>query len=141
MNTQEQIYELINSQPEAKRREMQELHNLILTLMPNCKQWYFDGKNEEGKQVAHPTIGYGNYIITYKDGSTRDFFRIGLLATPTGLAVHIMGIEDKKFLIDTYGKTIGKAKVGSYGITFKSIADINLEILKDAIQNRAKATN
>ncbi len=141
MNTQEQINELIYTQPEAKRREMQELHNLILTLMPNCKQWYFDGKNEEGKQVAHPTIGYGNYIITYKDGSTRDFFRIGLLATPTGLAVHIMGIEDKKFLIDTYGKTIGKAKVGSYGITFKSIADINLEILKDAIQNRAKATN
>ncbi len=141
MNTQEQINELIYTQPEAKRREMQELHNLILTLMPNCKQWYFDGKNGEGKQVAHPTIGYGNYIITYKDGSTRDFFRIGLLATPTGLAVHIMGIEDKKFLIDTYGKTIGKAKVGSYGITFKSIADINLEILKDAIQNRAKATN
>ncbi len=137
MDIKTQIKEYINSQPEPKKIEMQELHILILQLMPKCKQWYFDGKNEDGKQVAHPTIGYGNYTITYKDGSTREFFRIGLLANPTGLAVHIMGLDDKKFLIDTYGKTIGKAKVGSYGITFKSIKDINLEILKEAIHYRA----
>ena len=96
---------------------------------------------DRGKQVAHPTIGYGNYIITYKDGNTREFFRIGLLANPTGLAVHIMGINDRKFLMNTYGKTIGTAKVGSYAITFKSINDINLEILKKAIQNRAESKN
>jgi hypothetical protein len=120
---------------------MQELHDLILKLMPNCKQWYFDGKNEAGKQVAHPTIGYGNYTITYKDGSKRDFFRIGLLATPTGLAVHIMGIDDKKFLIDTYGKTIGKAKVGSYAIAFKSLKDLHVEILKEAICYRTGLEN
>lgn len=141
MNVQEQIKALIKSQAEPKQSEMQELHHLILQLMPNCKQWYFDGKNEDGKQVAHPTIGYGEYTITYKDGSTRAFFRIGLLANPTGLAVHIMGIDNKKFLPDTYGKTIGKAKVGSYGIAFKSIKDINLDILKEAIQNRAETTN
>ena len=141
MDINTQIKEYINSQPEPKKAEMQELHILILQLMPECKQWYFDGKNEDGKQVAHPTIGYGNYTITYKDGSTKEFFRIGLLANPTGLAVHIMGLDDKKFLIDTYGKTIGKAKVGSYGITFKSIKDINLEILKEAIHYRADLEN
>ena len=141
MDISTQIKEYINSQPEPKKIEMQELHSLILRVMPKCKQWYFDGKNEVGKQVAYPTIGYGNYTITYKDGSTREFFRIGLLANPTGLAVHIMGLDDKKYLIDKYGKTIGKAKVGSYGITFKSIKDINLEILKEAIHYRADLEN
>jgi len=141
MDLKTQIKEYIKIQPETKQSEMQELHNLILKLMPECKQWYFDGKNEAGKQVAHPTIGYGNYTIKYKDGSTREFFRIGLLANPTGIAVHIMGIDDKKFLADTYGKTIGKAKVGSYGITFKSVKDINLEILKEAIRFRSKLKN
>ena len=38
-----QIKELIESQPEPKQSEMQELHNLILQLIPKCKQWYFDG--------------------------------------------------------------------------------------------------
>ena len=141
MEIKSQIKELIKSQSEPKQSEMQELHHLILQLMPKCKQWYFDGKNEDGKQVAHPTIGYGNYTITYKDGSTREFFRIGLLANPTGLAVHIMGIEDKKYLTTTYGKTIGKAKVGSYGISFKSIKDINLEILREVIHYRADLEN
>jgi hypothetical protein len=137
MEIKARIRDFIKSQPEPKQNEMQELHNLILQILPNCKQWYFDGKNENGKQIAHPTIGYGNYTITYKDGSTREFFRIGLLASTTGLAVHIMGLEDKKFLQDKYGKTIGKAKVGSYGITFKSIKDINLEILKEVIYFKA----
>ncbi|NOT73745.1 MAG: DUF1801 domain-containing protein [Cyclobacteriaceae bacterium] len=141
MEIKSQIKELIKSQAEPKRSEMQELHDLILQLMPKCKQWYFDGKNEDGKQVAHPTIGYGEYIITYKDRTVRDFFRIGLLASPTGLAVHIMGLDDKKFLIDNYGKTIGKAKVSSYGIAFKSIKDINLEVLKEAIRYRAVLKN
>ncbi len=141
MEIKAQIEEYIKNQPEQKQLEMQELHMLILTLMPNSKQWYFDGKNEEGKQVAYPTIGYGNYTITYKDGSTREFFRIGLLANSTGFAVHIMGIDDKKFLIDKYAKNIGKAKVGTYAITFKSIKDINLEILKEAIQNRIETEN
>ena len=141
MEIKSQIKELIKSQSKPKQSKMQELHVLILQLMPECKQWYFDGKNEDGKQVAHPTIGYGNYTITYKDGSTREFFRIGLLANPTGLAIHIMGLDDKKFLIDNYGKTIGKAKVGSYSIAFKSIKDINLEILKEAIHHRADLEN
>ncbi|NOU37736.1 MAG: DUF1801 domain-containing protein [Ferruginibacter sp.] len=141
MEIQAQINALINCQVEPKLSEMQELHKLILELMPTCKQWYFDGKNENGKKVAHPTIGYGNYTITYKDGSAREFFRIGLLANTNGLAIHIMGIDDRKFLIDTYSKTIGKAKVGSYGISFKTINDINLEELKTAILNRAKTKN
>ena len=141
MDIKTQIKEYINSQHEPKKIEMQELHTLILQLMPKCKQWYFDGKNEDGKQVAYPTIGYGNYTIMYKDKSTREFFRIGLLANPTGLALHIMGLDNKKFLVDTYGKTIGKAKIGSYGITFKSIKDINLEILKEAIRYRADLEN
>lgn len=141
MEIKSQIKEYIKSQLEPKQSEMQELHILFLQLMPKCKQWYFDGKNEGGKQVAHPTIGYGNYNITYKDGSTREFFRIGLLANPTGLAVHIMGLDNKKFLIEDYGKTIGKAKIGSYGISFKSIKDINLEILKEVFCYRTELIN
>jgi len=50
MNTQEQIKELINSQAESKQCEMRELHNLILELMPNCKQWYFDGQMKKASK-------------------------------------------------------------------------------------------
>jgi len=141
MDIKTQIEAYLVSQPEPKQTELLALDQLIHRLMPNCKQWFFDGKNEAGKQVTNPTIGYGNFTITYKDGSTKPFFRIGLLATSTGLAVYLMGYEDKKFLVNSYGKTIGKAKVGTYGITFKSVNDIHLDVLEEAIRHRVEREN
>ncbi|OYU83260.1 MAG: hypothetical protein CFE24_12095 [Flavobacterium sp. BFFFF2] len=141
MEITNQIEAYLNSQPEPKQTELRALDQRIHRLMPHCEQWFFDGKNDAGKQVTHPTIGYGNFTITYKDGHTKAIFRIGLLATTSGLAVYLMGYEDKKFLAATYGPTIGKAKVGTYGITFKSVNDIHLEVLDAAIQHRAEAVN
>jgi hypothetical protein len=46
-----------------------------------------------------------------------------------------MGVEDKKYLPETYGKTIGKASVTGYCIKFKSLKDIKLEALELAIRD------
>src|SRR5499427_345417 len=134
MNTQEQITEYINSQPERKRSDMQELHRLILRVKPVCKLWFLDGKNSEGKTVSNPNIGYGFYTITYADGTNREFYQIGLSANKTGISVYILGIEDKKYLAEVYGKQLGKASVTGYCIRFKNLGDINIEILKAAIR-------
>jgi hypothetical protein len=108
MNTQEQIKNYIDSQPEPKRSDMQELHRIILELMPSCKLWFLDGKNEKGQTVSNPNIGYGFQIIKYANGKTRDFYQIGLSANATGISVYILGIKDKKYLTQNYGKKLGK---------------------------------
>ena len=135
MDIEEQIDEYITSQPEPKRGDMQELHRLILEVMPACKLWFLDGKNSEGKIVSNPNIGYGAYTIKYADGTTREFYQTGLSANKTGISVYILGIEDKKYLAETYGKDLGKAIVTGYCIRFKSLKDINIEILKAAIRS------
>lgn len=98
---------------------MQALHNLILEAGPACRLWFLDGKNDKGKTVSNPNAGYGLYTIKYADGTTRDFYQIGLSANKTGLSVYIMGIEDKKYLAETFGKSLGKASVTGYCIRFK----------------------
>lgn len=138
MTIQDQIQEYIANQPEPKSSDMQELHNIILKLMPECKLWFLDGKNEEGKIVSNPNIGYGSYRIQYADGTAREFYQIGLSANTTGISVYIMGIDDKKHLLQTYGEKIGKASVTGYCIKFKKLKDINIEILKAALQDGAK---
>lgn len=140
MNVQEQIKIYIACQPESKRKDMQELHSMILQLMPEGKLWFLDGKNSEGKIVSNPNIGYGSLNMNYADGTTREFYQIGLSANTTGLSVYIMGIEDKKYLANTYGKTLGKASVTGYCIKFKALKDINIEILKTAIQDGVELT-
>ena len=134
MNVQEQIKKCITSQPEPKRRDMQALHRIILQVMPACKLWFLDGKNSENKTVSNPNIGYGFYTIKYADGKTREFYQIGMSANTTGISVYILGIKDKKYLAQTYGKKLGKASVSGYCIKFKALKDINIDILTAAIR-------
>ena len=134
MNLQKQIKEYIAAQPESKRSEMQELHHIILALMPTCKLWFLDGKDEKGKIVSNPNIGYGSQTIQYANGKTREFYQIGVSANTTGISVYIMGIEDKKHLARTFGQKLGKASITGYCIKFKTLADIKIDALKGAIQ-------
>jgi len=134
MNTQGQIKEYITSQSEPKLNDMQELPRIILEVMPECKLWFLDGKNSENKTVSNPNIGYGFHTIKYADGKTREFYQIGMSANKTGISVYILGINDKTYLAKTYGKKIGKASVSGYCIRFKTIKDINIEILEAAIR-------
>jgi len=134
MKVQEQIKKHIASQPEPKRSDIQALHQRILQTLPGCKLWFDDGKNSESKTVSNPTIGYGLFTIKYADGKTREFFQIGLSANKSGISVYILGIKDKTYLAQTYGEKIGKASVTGYGIKFKVLKDINIDILEAAIQ-------
>ncbi|QDK77621.1 DUF1801 domain-containing protein [Spirosoma sp. KCTC 42546] len=134
MNVEGQINEYIASQPEAKRTDMQALHQLILQIVPACKLWFLDGKNSENKTVSNPNIGYGLRTIKYADGTTKDFYQIGLSANTTGISIYILGISDKTYLAQTYGKNLGKASVSGYCIKFKSLNDININILEAAIR-------
>ena len=140
MNVQEQIKKYITSQPEPKRSDMQELHRLIPKVLPKCKLWFDDGKNSENKTVSNPTIGYGFHTIKYANGKTREFFQIGMSANKTGISVYILGIKDKTYLAQTYGKNLGKASVTGYCIRFKTLKDINIDILEAAIRYGFEAT-
>jgi hypothetical protein len=141
MNVQKQIKEYIASQSEPKCSDMQELHQHILHVLPKCKLWFLDGKDDKGKTVSNPNIGYGFYTIKYADGTSREFYQIGLSANTTGISVYILGIKDKKYLANTYGKKLGKASLTGYCIKFKALKDINLDILEAAIRYGFEATN
>ena len=134
MDLKKQINEYIATQPEPKRSEMQQLHYMISALMPTCKLWFLDGKDEKGKVVSNPNIGYGSQIVKYANGKTREFYQIGISANTTGISVYIMGVNDKKYLAQTFGRELGKASVTGYCIKFKTLADIKLDGLKAAIQ-------
>ena len=141
MSIREQIEQYIASQPEPKRKDMETLHTTMLRVIPKAKLWFDDGRNEEKKVVANPTIGYGLYTIKYADGKTRDFFQIGLSANKTGISVYILGIDDKTYLAQTFGAKIGKASVTGYCVRFKKLKDINIPVLEEAVRYGVASTN
>src|SRR5215475_2298 len=141
MNVHNQIKDHIAAQPEPKRSDMQKLHDIILGMMPDCKLWFLDGKDESGRTVSNPNIGYGVQTIRYADGKAREFYQIGLSANTTGISVYILGIEDKKYLARAYGKKLGKASVSGYCIKFKALKVIDIDTLAAAIRFGVEATS
>jgi hypothetical protein len=135
MTVQQEIKNYIAGQAESKRDDLQALHKQMLRILPKGKLWFSDGKNSEGKIVSNPSIGYGAYTIEYANGTSREFYQIGISANTTGLSVYIMGLKDKTYLAKTYGTKIGKASVTGYCIKFKKLEDINLPILETAIRD------
>jgi len=140
MDVKEHIGNYITSQAEAKRSDMQQLHTRILQLLPGCKLWFDNGKDSENRTIANPTIGYGYKTIKYANGKTREFFQIGMSANTSGISVYILGLNDKTYLAQTYGKKLGKASVTGYCIRFKNVKDINIDVLEAAIRYGAEAT-
>ena len=134
-----QIESYLNSLPDKKQNDLKFLHHHILKLNPTIKLWFLDGKNEQGKVIANPNIGYGQTNIQYADESTKEFYRVGLSANTTGISVYIMGLSDKNFLKEKYADRIGKASVTGYCIKFKSLKDISLSVLEEVIQLAIKS--
>ena len=141
MTIEEQINDYLANQAEPKRSEMRTLHRLILNASPECRLWFLDGKDENNKTVSNPNIGYGLQTIVYTNGKTREFYQIGLSANTTGISIYIIGLEDKEYLSSTYGKSLGKASVTGYCIKFKTLKDLNIDIVEDMIRFGFEARN
>jgi uncharacterized protein YdhG (YjbR/CyaY superfamily) len=141
MNVREQIKKYIAGQPEPKRSDLRELHRRTLQVSPECKLWFFDGKDSKDHTVSNPTIGYGMHTIKYANGKSREFFQIGVSGNKTGISVYILGLKDKKYLAKTYGKKLRKASVTGYCIRFKALKDVDIDTLEAAIRDRLAAQN
>src|SRR4051812_45307376 len=134
MDVATQIETYIAGQPAPKDDELRRLHRLIEQASPGCRLWFLDGRNEAGRIVANPNIGYGHQVMHLAGGKSRDFYRIGLSANRTGISIYILGLADKACLSRTWGKRLGKASVTGYCIRFRALKDIDLPVLEEAIR-------
>jgi hypothetical protein len=131
MNVEERIEAYIAGQPEKKQEEMRALHRLALGIAPDRRLWFLDGKDDQGKTISNPNIGYGYQLINYADGKTREFYQLSLSANTTGISLYLIGLDDKTYLARTFGARIGKANVTGYCIKFRSLADLDRAVLEE----------
>jgi hypothetical protein len=141
MKLNDQIKRYLASIPEPKQSDMRTLHGAILGMNPGCRLWFLDGKDDSGKVVSNPSIGYGSLSRKYADGKIKEFYQVGISANSAGLSVYIMGIDDRDYLKRKYADAIGKASVTGYCIKFRALKDVDLDTLKKAIQDGIERTS
>ncbi|GAB3016132.1 hypothetical protein GCM10027051_20420 [Niabella terrae] len=134
MTIVEQIDRYLQSQPESKKADMLLLHQELIRLLPRGRLWFLDGRDATGKLVSHPSIGYGVYVQDFADGTREERYQIGMSAPASGISLYLMGLSDRKYLKANFADRIGKATVTGYCIRFKSLQDLNREVLIEAIQ-------
>ncbi len=134
MSTEEKITQHLTTLAPEKSAALSRLYQLIHMETSSNGPQFFDGKNEKGKVVTNPTIGFGKSRIQYANGRFQDTFRIGICATSTGLSIYILGLEDKNFLREFLGDRLGKAKITGYAISFKKMSDIDEFALRELVR-------
>src|ERR1700760_1738260 len=135
MSVREQTDRYIGDQSPAQCEELRDLDRRILAISPGGKLWFMDGRNDDGKVVSNPSIGYGLETLRYADGNSKAFYKIGLSANTSGISVYVMGLKDKKHLSGTYGSRIGKAKITGYCISFKSTKGVDLGVFDQVVSD------
>jgi Domain of unknown function (DU1801) len=140
MDLPTQIRDYLAAQPATKRSDLQALHDRMLRVLPGGQLWFLDGKDDSGKVVSNPSIGYGLQTMRYANGDSREFYQIGISANTSGISVYLMGLADKTYLATTYGKTLGKATVTGYCIKFRSLGQIDVGVLEAAIRDVIRQT-
>jgi hypothetical protein len=134
LSVQQQIDDYIASQPAAKANDLRQLQRLVLKIAPDGRLWFLDGKDESGKTVSNPNIGYGALTIAYANGSARKLYRLGLSANTTGISIYVMGLDDRKYLAQAYGPRLGKASVTGYCVKFRQLSDLDPGALEDLLR-------
>jgi hypothetical protein len=120
----------LRSLPSAIRPDMERLDVLITEAMKGHPKSMWEGVMWGGEQRI---IGYGDYTYRRSDRRTVEWFIVGLAAQQNHISVYVNATDDDGYLAERYAKELGKVKVGRSSITFKSIEDLDLDVLRELV--------
>ena len=128
--------EYINSQEQDIKTVLQELHTLIKTALPEQDICMWEGVFWGGSEQQ--IIGYGNYTYLRSDKTQVEWFIVGLTRQKNYFSVYVNAVEAGQYLTERYGPRLGKVKIGKSSITFRNLADVNLDVLSEMVEHAEK---
>ncbi len=121
----------IESLPASVRADIASLDEIIREVMSGHPRVMWEGKFWGGTEQR--IIGYGDYRYARPSG-TVEWFMVGLAAQKSYISLYINAIHNGDYAVKTHASRIGKAKIGSASISFKSLDDIDLDVLSELLE-------
>ena len=119
------------SLPDPVRDDMTQLDAAISKVMGGLDRALWEGIFWGGSEQR--IIGYGHYRYVGRDKKEGDWFIVGLAAQKNYRSVYVSAAEDGVYLVKKYADRLGKAKLGSSVISFKRLADVDLDVLVELV--------
>lgn len=107
---------------EPRKSEIIKLHELIQQTVPELKpNWTFN------------MIGYGMFHYKYASGREGDWPMISLASQKNYISLYINAADDQGYIAERYQDRLPKANIGKSCIRFKSLADVDLNVIKEVL--------
>ncbi len=92
---------------------------------------------EEPIMWGNSIIGFGNYHYKYASGREGDWFLTGFSPRKQNFSIYLMSCENEKNLSQLFSK-LGKHKTGKSCLYFNKLADIDINVFEELIQQSVK---
>jgi hypothetical protein len=117
------------SLPETRRNDLERVDAVLSKVMKGHSRVLWGGTFWGGSEQS--IIGYGDYTYQRSDKKTVDWFILGLAPQKNYNSIYINASDEDGYLIQKFADRLGKVKVRSAAVTFKSADDLDLEVLEE----------
>lgn len=117
--------------PDAVRADLIELDRLITESMPGVGRTLWEGRFWGG--TDQQIIGYGDFTYTGSNKKTVEWFVVGLAAQKNHLSLYVSAADEQGYLVRRYADRLGKVKMGSAVVNFKSVSDLDLAAVRELV--------
>ncbi len=120
--------EFLASLPDEIRGPMAELDSVITSCLPGRARVLWEGQFWGGSEQR--IIGYGGIVQTRPRGRTAEWFLVGLARQQRYFSMYMNAVLDGSYLLARYAGRLGKVKTGSASLSFSSLDDVDLDVLR-----------
>lgn len=116
----------------SRSKELIALDTLIVEAIPGISRTLWRGKMWGGTDQA--IVGYGLIRQPRPRGKEIEWFLVGLAEQKRHLSMYVNAAESGQYLVQRYGDSLGKVKIGAAAITFNALADVHHAELRSMLQ-------
>lgn len=117
---------------------LRSLDELIAGAMPGRRRVLYEGTFWGGTQQE--IIGYGHIVQSRPKGEDVHWFLVGLARQKDHYSLYVNAVEDDKYLGQQYAGRLGKVKLGSASIGFRSLEDVDVGALEELMRRAHEIT-
>ncbi len=124
--------EYLATLPEETRGDMTTLHERIAAALPGHRRSLWEGVFWGGSEQS--IIGYGDYSYVRSDKTPVQWFVVGLARQKNYYSVYVNATDGRRYLTEAYAGRLGKVKMGKSSISFRRLADVEIEVLMELVE-------
>ena len=124
--------EYLATLPEETRGDMTTLHERIAAALPGHRRSLWEGVFWGGSEQS--IIGYGDYSYVRSDKTPVQWFVVGLARQKNYYSVYVNAADGRRYLAEAYAGRLGKVKMGKSSISFRRLADVEMEVLMELVE-------